>query len=190
MSLESKMEKFSPLVHEDDDPRQRCVALIDGETRRCVYYAMKGINKCPMHGGLEFDQQRAKTNRSYKLAVWNSEMKRIGESDSLKSLRDEIVIARMTLQGILAQCQDNFDLMMNANKIAMMLEKINALVVNCNKLEDRLGLVLDKSAILNLAEQIVQIVGEHVPEHIQAEIADQIAAAVESSGPIPIKTLS
>jgi hypothetical protein len=191
MPLEAKMEKIPPHMKDGNDPRQHCVQLMDDERRHCVYYAVPGTLRCPIHGGRLDEMHQVKQNlRSYKLAQWRADLDRFQESDGLKSLREEIAISRMTLESILSQCEDKFDLMLAAPKIAMMLEKIQGLVVNCNKLEDRLGLVLDKSAILNLAEEIVQIVGAHVPEETQALIADRIIEAVEKSGQVPIKALT
>lgn len=190
MSIEAKMSHIPPHLKNGNDLRVHCRAQIDGGSRPCLYYAVEGHTLCEMHGGV-FEQYREenRNHRSYQLAKWRTELDRFGNSDSLKSLREEIAIARLTLQGILKQCENEYDLMLNSGKIALLLDKVQALVINCNRLEDRLGLVLDKSAIINLAESIVQIIAGHgIDPEIVEQVATQISEAVEASGRVALKS--
>jgi hypothetical protein len=185
MAIETKMTHLPAGQVEN-----RC-RVFDGQDRsHCLYQAIPGTERCEMHGGNSTLQvQTNKAIRAYKIAQWQSQIDHFHESDGLKSLREEIAIARITLQAILQKCDNNYDLMLMSAKIAVMLGQIKDLVVACNKLEDRLGLVLDKSAIINLASEIVDIVGTHVPEETLAFIADKIADAVEKSGQVPLRPL-
>ena len=145
----------------------------------CYNKKMEGSTRCQLHGGNLILERTNKANiRAYRLHKWKERLNEFCDSDTIKSLREEIGIARITLESILNQCADDFDLLIAAPKISMMLKNIESLVSQCNKLEDKLGYTLDKSAAINLAEQIVQIISEHIPEERADLIASQIALAI------------
>lgn len=181
MPLESKLE----VAHSIEE---RCNVFADVDRPPCPYRAMPGTTRCQRHNGpiQEIQYQKAE-NRSYNLARWRADLERFGDSPTLKSLREEIAISRITLEAIVNKCQDQFDLAMHSPKISLMLSQTEKLVVSCNRLESRLGLVLDKSAVINLAEEIVQIVAGHVDEDTLSLVAFKIQKAVEDSGNVSLK---
>ncbi len=168
---------------------ERCT-IRNGEQILCPYRAVAGTGRCEKHGGYLKEEYSIKAEeRSYNLAKWRTTLDRFGDSPTLKSLREEIAIARMSLEAIVNKCEDQFDLAMNAPKICLMLSQIEKLVVSCNRLEDRLGLVLDRSAVINLAENIVQVISGHVDPDVLEQVALKIQEAVEASGRVPLKSI-
>ena len=183
MSLSLKMTHLPPGEQEN-----RCQVFASEERAPCKYKSIEGTERCEMHGGNFYQQRNAKNGfRAYQLAQWDARLDHFHNADTIKSLREEVAISRMTMEGILLNCATNLDLVLYSSKISLMLNNIKDLVVSCNKLEDRLGLVLDKAAIINLAENIIQIIGDHVPEDKLSLVADKITEAVMASGRVPME---
>jgi hypothetical protein len=180
--IEDKLEKVP-----DDDP-ERCTSYFD--MGQCQFRSVPGTTKCSMHGG-QFEIQRIekKNIRAYRLARWQSQFDRFSNDPKIKTLREEIALARLTLEAIINKCNDEHDLLVYSGKIQLMLGQIGKLVVDCNRLENHLGLVLDKSAIINLAEKIVAIISAHIPEDQLNLIAEQIAEAINLAGTVKGESL-
>lgn len=162
-------------VQASRDPSNCCIVP------NCNRLPHDGTDHCLKHGSHHYTNAVDKaTVRSYMLNRWDSRMARFHGAENLKSLREEIAISRLTLEGILNRCSSEFDLLVYSVKISKMVDTIRALVVDCNRLEDKLGYTLDKGAILNLSEQLVVILANVVPEEKMVEVADQIVNAIVS----------
>lgn len=160
---------------EADDPN-RCQST--GKTGQCPYLAMEGFPYCARHGGRMPSTREKQEVKQYRLQIWQQRLDEFTESDKVKSLRDEIGILRIIMENILNQCMDSGDLLRYSSKISELAAKIEKLVVSCNRLERSMGMMLDKTAALNLASQIVEIIGAHVndPETIDAISGEIITA--------------
>jgi hypothetical protein len=126
----------------------------------------------------------SKTNevkRNYRLARWKDRVGELADSDQIKSLREEIGILRMIMEEILNKCEDSTDLLMASHRISDTAMKIEKLVVSCDKLETRMGQLLSKRAIVQLAGTYVQIINSHVsdPETIE-QISEEMLHATQS----------
>jgi hypothetical protein len=76
------------------------------------------------------------------------------------------------------------DLILQSSKIADLAMKLEKLVSSCHKLEGSMGKLMDKSAILQFAAEIVEIIGKELQgdeEKISA-IGEQIFHAVGRIG--------
>lgn len=171
------------------NPDEQCTEMY--KFGRCPYKAHDHSTKCMMHGGMiEEIQYNDKEIFKYRASKWEAKINHFADNEGAKSLRQEIGVSRMILEEILLKCKDSTDLLLYSTKIVNLIGSIEKLVLSCTKLEDRLGIVLDKTTILNLAEQIGQILAEFVPEDQLSEASDRIEAAILDAGrkPLSIET--
>lgn len=166
---------------EPDDP-QRCQS--GGAKGQCPYRAVEGAQYCPRHGGNKVQEvARAKVRSQYDLAMWRASIEHFSEHDSIKSLRDETGIMRMLLQTTLEKCKSQNDLMLWQPKISELVNDIRTLVTSMHRLDTSLGVMLDKTAALNLAMTMVEIVAEEVVDDgIADRIGKRFAQLVANSG--------
>lgn len=131
-----------------------------------------------------------KSKRVYRLSKWQKRVEEHADSEHVKGLREEIGILRVVLEEVMAVCHDSTTLLMYSNRISDLVVKIEKLVSSCHRLEQSSGLLLDKSAALNIGAQIVEIVSRFVANEealdqigegiVQAILSTQIAQKVKS----------
>ena len=111
----------------------------------------------------------AEMKRNYQLRNFKKRINDFADNDQIKSLREEIGILRMCMEEIVNKCEDATDLLMVSHRIADMAVKIEKLVVSCDKLESRMGMLLNKRAVIQLAGEYVQIINTYItdPETIE-----------------------
>jgi hypothetical protein len=164
MAIDNVWQRMSDL----DDPRERCEGY--SAAGPCPYKHVNGSKYCPRHGGNKaIEAQQKEAARNYRLTRWKQRINELADSDGIKSLREEVGILRMLLEEMLNQCNDSVDLLLYSHKISDLVLKIERLVVSCDKLENRMGLLLGKGSILHLAQQYVEVITENVsdPEVIE-----------------------
>ncbi len=145
----------------------------------CSWRAVPGTDKCKMHGGINvLHKQNATAIRNYRLGQWNQRVNEFADSPAVKSLRDEIGIARMTLEVIILKCQSPNQIFLHSNKIADMLSRIEKLITSCNRLEDKLGYTIDKASIIMITTQIVKVISLHVNKPTLDQITQEIADVI------------
>ncbi len=180
---ENQMAEDLIAIEYDADP-ERCQAVIP-ERGQCTWKAMKDSTFCKCHGGNRAAQTAA-THRlnNYRLTKFQNNISRLGNSDGVKSLRDEIGILRMLMEERLEKCEDVSDLMLQSHAICDLVMRIEKLVASCHKLEGSMGQLLDKAAILQFAGEVIQIISDVLGEDDSkiTEIADGIMAAVGRIG--------
>lgn len=167
------------LIDGPSDP-ERCNSLERHNTAQCRYKRIPGTTKCPRHAYNNDTQAKTEqTLKNYRLQKWQSRVIELVNSDGLKSLREEIGIIRMLLEEIVNQCQNATQLLIYSDQIHRCVMSIQSLVVSCQKLEERNGLLLDKTAVISLADQMVRIVSEQIddPEKL-ATIGEKFAETI------------
>lgn len=174
------------LIKEVNDPSQRCTALIAGNTRQCIYRREPGSEKCLLHAGMaatkKLEEQKIK---NYRLHRYQRRVSELADSEGVKSLREEIGILRVVLEEILNSCETTNDLIMYSQKISSIARDIERLVVSCHRLESSLGFLIDKTTVLNISNQIVQVVSSHIKDNHQLDtIVDQIVEVISSNGAV------
>lgn len=170
-AIDKKLERCDPA-----DPH-RCQAMV--ATGQCPYLAEEGKQNCAMHLGMGKYTEKEKEIRNYRLAKWQARVNEFADNEKVKSLREEIGIARMMLEEIIGRCQDSSDLVLFTPRISEMITRIEKLVVSCHRLEEKTGMLMDKSGAIHLAGTIVDIVGKYVTEPSVLElIGNQIAEAI------------
>lgn len=138
-----------------------------------------------MHGGyIALKQAEVARKRVYNLAKWQDRIGEHANHEQAKSLREEIGILRILLEGVMDMCKDQNDLLMYSNKISDLVVKIEKLVSSCNRLEEKTGMLLDKHAALRIATQIVNIIGTFIDdEETLEQIANQVAECIIGTKP-------
>lgn len=154
------------------DP-ERCQAT--GKTGQCPYKAMPGYKICQRHAGQTLGGEAKQRSNQYRLQVWQTRVDEFAENDNVKSLRDEIGILRMLMEETLNQCKTATDLMIYQSKLSNLAMQIEKLVTSCNRLEMKMGMLLDKSAALSLAGQIVDIISSEIDD---PEVIDRISNGI------------
>jgi hypothetical protein len=168
------------LTKEVKDPSLRCQALMHNGTEQCMYRVVEGSTRCILHGGHHAAKRLEEAKiKNYQLRCYQKRVSELSNSDAIKSLREEIGILRMLLETIVNKCEDDNDLLMYAPKIASLAEKIEKLVVSCHRLESSLGFLMDKSTVLNISKEIINIISIHINDPTKLDlISDDIISLI------------
>jgi hypothetical protein len=126
---------------------------------------------CLAHGGNRAGEQLKKQElKNYRLDIWHAKVQRFGESNNIKSLRDEIGILRMLLEERLNTfCQTPNDLLLQSGTISNLIVHIEKLVTSCHKLEANMGEVLDRTALAQFAGKVIAVIVDIVEDSNQLE---------------------
>jgi hypothetical protein len=148
---------------------------------QCNCQKIPGKDFCKMHAGRGNAQEE--NTRNYRLTKWQAQLERMGDNPGLKSLRDELAILRMLMEERLNLCKDSHDLLLQSHTISDLATKIERLVVSCSRLDVQLGKMLDKTAIINFANEVIAIIGEEVKDSKALDaIATKIISSLEKTG--------
>lgn len=171
------MDSKLPKVLFPDDPR-RCQATIRGE--QCPHLAAEGTAKCPRH--VSATQSRDPLS-NYKFShQFHGKIKDFAECEDIKNLRGEIGVLRLMLQSVVNACNNEDELTLQADRITRLVGEINKCVLNCQKLEEATGNLLDKTVVINIGGMIVNVLDKYIDNkdllgEIGREIYENIDAA-------------
>lgn len=157
----------------------RCQANI-GANGQCRNLSAEGATTCLAHGGNSASRVEAKRSKHrYNIAKWRDKISRHSEDDDIKNLSAEVGVMRMLLETLMSQCENDVDLVTNSPMISDMLMKVDKLVNSLHRLDDKMGNLLDKSAIIAFAATVVEIISEEIEDaKVVAKIADRITGAL------------
>jgi len=103
----------------------------------------------------------------------------LAEHEELRSIREEVGIARMLLEERLNAINTEADLIASCSSINTLLLTIEKLTQSCFKLDQSVGNLLSKPVLLKVASDIVQIVLEEVVELPNHEaVVDRISERI------------
>lgn len=143
-------------VKDPADPRRCKGSAPDGQ---CWNEAEPGASFCRAHGGR--DHTDAEDLRSYLLAKAEDRARLAEISDELepvKELRDSIALLHMLIERRFNAIKGEIDLLSACGPLNTMLATMDRLVNSCHKIEQNLGQLLAKHAVLALAKKMVQII--------------------------------
>jgi len=167
------------------DPK-RCQAV--NANGQCNNRAAEGSTFCLAHGGNKAQESAQKAAlRNYRKSKWLGRIHEHADGPAIKSLREEIGILRIILEEHLDKCNTEMDLILHSQAISDLVMKIEHIVVSCHKLEDKLKLVVDRSALLQFASMVIDIVASELAalddsEALLTKISDGILAAIGKIG--------
>jgi hypothetical protein len=186
--VDNKFTRWNDKIHH---PRERCEGVC--KSGPCPYIKAEGTNFCPMHGSNSGRIARnEETQRNYRLNRWQQRVEDFADNDQIKSLREEIGILRMMMEEMLIKCTDTTELMLYSHRISDLAMKIEKLVISCDKIENRMGLLLSKRAILQLAGTYVNIINTHVadPDIIETISEEMLEATKLIENPVDKLTVN
>jgi hypothetical protein len=146
-----------------EDP-DRCQGLIKNRTEQCWNRGLAlsdgtFARYCLLHGGHGSEARVVKREmQNYQLAQFKAECERLGSSPKIKSLRDEIVILRMMAEKIVNKCDSAHDLVTHCNMISDLMMKIEKVVTSCDRLELKMGELVDKPKLIEFANVVVGLI--------------------------------
>ncbi len=155
---------------------------------QCTEEALEQDKYCSLHTHVdpEKHQKRLYNLLKYK---YRTRYEQIGDHEALRSLRDEVSIAKMMLEETLNAIQNDAEFLASRANLAQQLATVEKLVVSMVKMETSLGTLLAKPTLLKIAADIVRILLEKlqdVPNHeliidtISAEIMKTVGAVKEN----------
>jgi len=166
-------------MHRVTDPADptRCKGSCGHE--QCWNQAATGSEFCEAHSG--HDRSEAIHLRSYWLAQAQDRatLARFAESEDIKSLRDEIGIARMMVERHWNMIKTENDYISRAPSINTLLLTIERLIKSSHAIEQSLESLLSRTSVIAFAQLLVQIVMDElevIPNH--EPVADRILKRV------------
>ena len=144
---------------EANDPN-RCQRTTPGG--QCCKEALPGGKYCKIH------ERHQDPLRYYVLtnkAIGDS-ARRHAASDEIKSLRDEIALTRALIETRLNSLQTDAELAAAMPSLYQYLMAIEKLVSACHAMEFKLGNLLDKAALLTLAQKLINIIDDNLDSSV------------------------
>lgn len=186
------------LVEAEPDSPNRCQGVGMGVEGQCRYLNYRGLHEngylseisdiqaaspfCPKHGGHAIKSQERRAYHDYGGSRWAAQISNFATSPEVKSLRGEIGVTRFLIQTILDQCSSQLDLAANSSRLIVLVSQAERLVSTCEKMEYRMGELLDKEAALLFASSVVDIIKAHIPDPLTLDvISTQIANALRTA---------
>jgi hypothetical protein len=156
---------------EANDPN-RCQKVTPGG--QCKNEAINGTEYCETHN----NPGRVDPLKYYLLTnkVIGDSARRHAASDEIKSLRDEIAITRGVIETRLNSLQTEAELAAAMPSLYQYIMAIEKLVSSCHAMEYKLGNLLDKTAILTLAQKLINIIDNNLAADIPDR--DEIVAKI------------
>ena len=145
----------------------------------CTLQAVPGQKFCKLHFGIGNKVLEQKAVRNYRINKWQHRINELADSDSLKSLHEEIGIMRLLAEETLNKCQTDTDLLLYSTKIADLMMKTEKLVASCHKLELATGQLVNKQNMMMFGDVVIQIIGEYVAPDKMAMITGRIVQTIE-----------
>ena len=149
---------------------------------QCSNKVVEEYNLCPIHIARNNETINEEKKRIYRLTLYRARVHELADHGELTNLREEVGILRMVLEQLLEQCVSPTDLIIHANRISELVRCVQKLVGDCHRLDKYTAKYLDKTAILKIAGDIVDILGNNIDdlsllERISGEIMDKIINA-------------
>ena len=159
------------------DPR-RCQAIVHGG--QCASRALDGYDFCDTHCKRT---DRKEQLRHYLLSnpELQSRLNRQAAVEEVRSLREEIHLARVMVETRLELVEDNDrgDMLAAFSNVNTYLQTIEKLVSSCHRMEVSLGTLLSKASIFALGKEVVEIVIDEI-QHVEGyeSIVDKISERI------------
>ncbi len=121
---------------------------------QCPRDALDDDTRCEIHthNDPEAYDKRVYHILEHQYRIRHSEL---SDHEELKSLREELAIARLILEERFNAIKSNVDLLAATGSLNSLLLTIEKLVTSCHKLEQSVGTLLSKPTLLRIANEIV-----------------------------------
>ena len=134
---------------------------VNRRTGQCAREACEGKSLCPMHVSGDPDEFG---KRLYRLQNHDRRVRHatLSDHDELRSIREEVALARMVLEERLNSIKTDADLIAATGPVNTLLLTVEKLTSSCLKLDQTVGNLLAKPALLKMASDIVSIILEEL----------------------------
>jgi len=150
------MQKVTDL----SDPNRCQGSAPDGQ---CRNLAEHGSNYCRAHGGRSMEP--AKDRRGFLLSKADDQVRLARLSDEMepvKELRDVIALQHILIERRFNMVKSDNDLLAACGPLSQMIASMEKLISSAHKIEQNLGELLARNAVLGLAKSMCQIVIEEL----------------------------
>lgn len=137
------------------DPRRCKGNARDGQ---CSNLAVPGSEYCRPCGGRDRSLEIGRRQYLLQKAEYRKRLSELTDHEDVKSLRDEIAIARMLIEERLNNIHDKNDMLAACGPLNQLLLTVERLVKSAHVLEQNLGLLLSKETVVQLAGRLGDIV--------------------------------
>jgi hypothetical protein len=132
----------------------------------CQYKSIPGSQFCPLHGGSA--TARSTEKRQLRNLILQGEMgQRAGEmlnTGRLKDLTDEVILARVMLEGLAKNIKSPTDYMIYSDKINSTLKTVQSLTETLQKIQEKNRELVDRATLFAIAEGILAVIAHHVTD--------------------------
>lgn len=146
---------------------------------QCSQEAIQGSRFCRKH-----DHHKGATSEIGQYRIANQKIRdtveRHKSRQDMKNLKDEIAIVRSTLEGRLNLIDSDAELAAAAPVIKEMALTLEKLISSCHTMDVKLGNLLDKKALISLAQEIIQIITKELKPH-RATLSDEVVDLITES---------
>lgn len=160
-----KHERMQP----GDDEELRCSYMLPNTNEPCNYKMIEGSIYCQQHQGPTASRARRERVRKYQLGQLQNRYIEFADDGEIKTLRDEIALSRLGLETVLNKLQrdsENQDFatgfLAHSDVIMRIIARIESLVVNCQRLEEKANMQLSIDQVFGLANSFIDII-ESIP---------------------------
>jgi hypothetical protein len=170
-------------VTDPADPKRCQAAAPDGQ---CMNEQEHGASTCKAHGGRSTAETEEKKLYLLTEARYRTRLAQLAEHEEVKSLREEIALARMLIERRFDLIKNDNDLLNACGPINTMLLTVERLVKSAHTIEQNLGALLAKPTVLKLGQQMCEIVVtelegienyEAIVDRITSRVIDSISKA-------------
>ena len=151
---------------------------------QCTRDACEGKDYCPIH--FQGDPEEVE-KRVYRLQNHDRRIRHatLSGHDEIRSIREEVAVARMLLEERLNSIKTDADLVAACGPLNTLLLTIEKLTSSCLKLDKSVGNLLAKPVLLKMASDIVEIILDEladIPDHelIVDKISEKIIKVMSS----------
>jgi len=153
---------------------------------QCWNQAEEGSDFCRAHHGVNLAP--ARNMRQYLLTKVEerTRLAQFADHDEIKSLREEIALTRMLIEKLYNSIQSQADLLTICGPLNRALLTVERLVKSSHQIEQSLGNLLGRPAVLRVGQQIVEILMvrlEGIPgyEGLVDSIIEDIVPTIQSA---------
>jgi len=151
---------------------------VNRHSGQCPLDALEEDSRCGIH---TYADKNAYDRRVYHILKHQYRIRHseLSDHEELKSLREELAIARLILEERFNAIKSEVDLLAACGSLNSLLLTIEKLVTSCHKLEQSVGTLLSKPTLLKIANDIVTILLEELAGVPGYEgIVDQISGKI------------
>jgi hypothetical protein len=156
----------------------------------CHYRRVPGSMNCEIHGGAS----QVVVNKQKKLENYILEnhfgqnAQRMLASPGLKTLTDELVLTRATLEGVARLIKVDQDILIYSDKISSLVRSVQTLVESTHKLQKDNKELLDRQTLYMIVDSILSVILKYVEdpaklETLAEEVYDAVANGISTEVP-------